>query len=69
MSEIEVEIDGNIVKANQGDSIISIAETYNLEQVFVRDTSMTNFVSLQKQCEARNKQLIFGVKFNICHQF
>ena len=26
MSEIEIEIDGQLVKANQGDSIISIAD-------------------------------------------
>ena len=31
MSEIEVEIDGNLVKANQGDSIISIADREGIE--------------------------------------
>ena len=31
MSDIEIEIDGQLVKANQGDSIISIADREGIE--------------------------------------
>ena len=38
MSEIEIEIDGQLVKANQGDSIINIADREGIESLVFATT-------------------------------
>lgn len=47
-------------------SVFSIAKHYNLDKIFIADTSFSGFIDCVKSAEKLNKQLIFGIILTVC---
>lgn len=54
------------VAKGETDSIFSIAEDYSINPIHIVEDNLSGFIELYKNAQITKKQIVFGLKINIC---
>lgn len=55
------------IKPDEPVSLFSVAKQEKLDKIVLVDSSMTGFIKAHQESKKQNIQLVFGIKFIICH--